>query len=334
MARTRSRWWLLCVGLAVVTGCAKQRTTARVPPPSAAPRVPQPAVGRGLTNVLSASAGAAAAGSSSFWAAPHDPAVLLSPGAQDYAAAMDTAMPQWMVFDLGAPRKVQAAAIQWWSQADRGIAFQLAGRKDSRQMWATLASTTANDRQLWEASFAPQTVGQVRLEVTKAAGQGRTLVQGLYVFASPAAPVHNVAVVSSGLKIDSATPFFRSPNDPTAMFSGTVSPAGSSHYAAAQAGGNNKLPSVVVFSLPKPRDIVAVSTTWYDAKTYATTFRLEAKRGTTWMPVLDITGNTSLHGFYALDAPVRASTFRLTVTQAAGQPRLLARQVALYAKGG
>jgi len=327
MLKVRSSWPLLAT-IALLTaafGCGKGPTTPGGT--TGAEREPGQ-VGQGLTNVLTSALGANPAGSSVFFKAPNDPAILLAPGPKDYAAAADSNMPQWLAFDLGAVRKVEAVSITWWSEADRGLNFTVQGRKDSRAGWEALATVTDNSGAVWSQEIRVAEIGQVRLEVTQATGQGRTLIKKLQFFAAEGAPVKNVALVSAGLKVDSSSAFFKAPNDPAAMFTGKLSAPNSNAYAAGQADG---LPDFVEFSLPSAAEVMAVGVHWYDDQNYAIEWALEAKDGDLWKPVLTVTDGKEVHGFYLLDKPVTAQTFRLTVTKTAGQQRMLARQLALYA---
>jgi len=137
----------------------------------------------GLVNVLATGLGARVIDSSPFFPPPNDPTVLLRYQLGSYAAAADSVLPQWIEFDLGNPREVEAAAITWWSQADRGVDFRLLGRRRASEAWSLLAEVKDNDSVTWRAAFATRQVAQVRLEVTKAAGQGRTLIDLFALFA-------------------------------------------------------------------------------------------------------------------------------------------------------
>jgi hypothetical protein len=279
-----------------------------------------------LADVLTSASGASVAGSSALFGPPSDASALLDQDTGTYVAAADQTMPQWIEYDLGAPRRVEAAAIGWWSQPDRALDFTLQGRRDSRAAWTTLAQVRDNPGLVWRTYLPASEISQVRLEVTRAAGQGRMLVASFRLFAQDAGRARNVAVVSEGLTIDDSSPFFPPPNDPFAMFTGY--PVTNDDYAAAQEG---PLPQMVAFSLRRPAAIAAVSVHWYDGQNYATDWSLEAKVGETWAPVLQVQDGHEESGFYVLDSPVTARSFRLTVTSTAGQQRLLAKSVALYA---
>ncbi len=305
----------IIVGVGVM-GCSRQAA-----PPAA--EVKQASI-----NVLSLAMGASVVGSSEFFASPNDPSVLLAPGEGAYAAALGAKMPQWIIFDLGAPRRVEMVSITWYDQANCGLDFRVLGRKDSREAWSTLAEATGNRKAVWEAKVSATEVGQVRLEVTKAAGQRRTLVKRFQLLAAEATPVSNVAVLGAGLKVDAASKFYPKPNDPSAIFTGRIGSPKSPDYAAASDG----LPNQVTFSLSAPQAIRAVSVSWYDDQNYASQWELAAKQNNEWKPVLALSDQKERHGLYALPDPVTAQTFRLTVSKTVGQPRLLARQLALYAE--
>ena len=288
----------------------------------------RPPVGDGLTNVLSSTLGATLSDSSPFHAPPNDGGVLLScQTRQGYAAAAGTAMPQWITYNLGAPVPVQAAAIAWYSPRDYGRDFRIEGRRDSRDPWRPLAEMRDNAEMLWQSAFAPTEIGQVRLTVESAAGQGRTLIKCFYLFSAKPRITENVAVTAAGLRIQSASPFHPPPNDPSAMFTGRIGAVGSRDYAA---GLPAPLPQWVAFSLPERRTIGAVGVVWYDSHNYASHFRLEVERQGAWEPILEVTDGEDVGGFYVLDKPCTERTFRLLVYSAHGQPRLLARQLALY----
>lgn len=325
----RSCWLLLFVFLpSMLPGCAGRRGARDR---TVAPWVllqSRPGVGDGLTNVLSSALGAAVSGSSSFAPAPNGAAILLEPATlETYAAAVGTSMPQWLTFNLGAVVPVEAVAIAWYSAWDYGRDFRIEGRRDSRHPWRPLAEMRDNAEMLWQSAFAPTEIGQVRLTVESAAGQGRALIRRFYLFSPKPSITVNVALNAAGLTIDSSSPFHPPPNDPSAMFTGRIGAAGSPDYAA---GLPAPLPQWVAFSLPERRTIGAVGLVWYDSHNYARHFRLEVKRQGAWEPILEVMDSEDVGGFYVLDKPCTERTFRLLVYSAHGQPRLLARQLALY----
>jgi hypothetical protein len=319
-------WSLLLLSvLAALLGCSRPRSAREGGEAKWLLLQCKPSVGDGLTNVLSSTLGATLSGSSPFHASPNDGAILLQPPTrQSYAAAAGTTMPQWLTYSLGAPVPVQAAAISWYSPADYGRDFRIEGRRDSRELWHPLAVVRDNSEMLWQTTFPPCEIAQVRLTVENAAGQGRTLVKRFYLFSPKPRITANVALTEAGLRIEAS-----SPHDPSTMFAGRVGSSGSTEYAAAL---STALPHWLTFSLPKEKSISAVGVSWYDNENYATHFKLEARSKTDWEPVVEVADAKDVGGFYVFPTPVVARTFRLTVYATQGQPRLLARQLALYGR--
>jgi hypothetical protein len=120
-----------------------------------------------------------------------------------------------------------------------------------------------------------------------------------------------------------STPFYPPPHGPSAALDGDEST-----YAAAVEGTRGAF----VLDLGQPRMIGRVTLVWYDAVNYPTHFYLQANIGGRWEPIVaesEWFPAAGLRYVKPLRQPVLAQEIRLVVDAAAGQNRLLLREMLL-----